>query len=244
MRTKSAKSSASRRRRGSIAWRSGAIRRAPPPVAPAAAVCPTAQSRETSSRESGRGRGPHRRKARIASTGFRCSRGVAGRSPARRRGLRDRRWPRCGPRSPAPACWRTPGATAAPVHRGLSRPASRLAMTCSAATSRQCLRIAAWYDADVGEMPVEAAARHPHRLGQRLGLQCREAAFGQCLEALIEPVFGGELIGHEATCDNPPYTTVLTGASAAAIYHTVVYGGSECAISCCNVRASPRSWRR
>ena len=42
---------------------------------------------------------------------------------------------------------------------------------------------------NIGKVPVETAARHPHRLGQRFRLQRREAAFGQRLEALIEPVF-------------------------------------------------------
>ena len=51
--------------------------------------------------------------------------------------------------------------------------------------------------ADVLEMPVEAAARHAHRLRQRLGLQRRETAGGQGLETLVQPVFGGELIGHD-----------------------------------------------
>src|ERR1035437_6021744 len=79
--------------------------------------------------------------------------------------------------------------------------------------------------ADVGEMPVKAAARHPHRLGQRLGLQRRETAFGQRLEALIEPVFCGKLIGHASSCDNSPYITVLTTASASVTtLHTGLYG--------------------
>ena len=50
--------------------------------------------------------------------------------------------------------------------------------------------------ADIGEVPVEAAARNAHRLGQWFGLQRREAIPGQRLEALIEPVPCGELIGH------------------------------------------------
>ena len=42
--------------------------------------------------------------------------------------------------------------------------------------------------ADIGEMPVETAARDAHGLRQRLGLQRGEAALGQRLQALIEPV--------------------------------------------------------
>src|SRR5215471_4969397 len=63
--------------------------------------------------------------------------------------------------------------------------------------------------ADIGEMPVKAAARDAHRLRQWFGLEGRESLCGQGLEALVEPVLHGELIGHR----RPPYSTVLTDAS-------------------------------
>src|SRR6266436_3094485 len=71
--------------------------------------------------------------------------------------------------------------------------------------------------ADIGKVPVEAAARYAHCFRQRFGLQRRETVAGQRLEALTEPVFCGELIGHPSSCDNSPYTTVLTVASTSAI---------------------------
>ena len=100
--------------------------------------------------------------------------------------------------------------------------------------------------ADIGEMPVKAAARHPHCPGQRLGFQRREAAFGQRPKALIEPVFCGELIGHVLPCDNPPYTAVESASVSVIPHHTVMYGRSwtepcRCATCCCNVRGSLRS---
>src|SRR6185437_16751219 len=67
--------------------------------------------------------------------------------------------------------------------------------------------------ADIGEMPVEAAARDAHFLCQRLGLQRRKATCCQGLEAVVEPVLRGKLIGHRG----PPYTPVLTSASARPI---------------------------
>ena len=67
--------------------------------------------------------------------------------------------------------------------------------------------------ADIGEVPVEAAARHPHGFRQRLRFERGKAAAGQRFQALIEPVPGRELIVHALTCDIPPYTHVLTGAS-------------------------------
>src|SRR5258708_18960959 len=63
--------------------------------------------------------------------------------------------------------------------------------------------------ADVGEMPVKAAARYPQCFRQRLGLQGRETALSQRLEALIEPILGGKLIAHfsfpRASYHTPPY---------------------------------------
>ena len=65
----------------------------------------------------------------------------------------------------------------------------------------------------VGEMPIEAAARHMKRLRQRLGLESCETIFRERLQAGVEPVLCRELIGHDAA----PYTSVLTGASTECI---------------------------
>jgi len=62
--------------------------------------------------------------------------------------------------------------------------------------------------AEIGEMPVKAAARDAHRLGERVGLQRREAVLRQRLQALPRPVVGGELFGH---------------ARALLFIHTLVY---------------------
>ena len=85
---------------------------------------------------------------------------------------------------------------------GLSGAASRLAMIRSAATSRQCFRIAAWNAADIGEMPVEAAARHAASPSPAARPSSAvKPSLGQRLEALVEPVLGRELIGHIRSCD-------------------------------------------
>jgi hypothetical protein len=66
--------------------------------------------------------------------------------------------------------------------------------------------------ADIGKVPIEAAARHPHGFGQRLCLQGSKAVCCQYLKALIEPVFCRELIGHTGIQKTSPYTSVLTVA--------------------------------
>src|SRR3984893_8749537 len=99
--------------RALIARRSGAARRAPPAVSPAAMVVPTGQNRQTPSREFARGRGPRQAKAPKPAGDFRYTPAGGGRSPAPRREPGGRAWPSCAPPSPAPACRRTPGAAAA-----------------------------------------------------------------------------------------------------------------------------------
>src|SRR3954454_22535301 len=49
---------------------------------------------------------------------------------------------------------------------------------------------------DVGEMPIEAAARHPQGFRHRVGLERRKAVLGQDLQPAIEPVLSRKLIGH------------------------------------------------
>ena len=122
---------------------SAPVRRARPVAAPSARAGPIARSRETPNRGFGRGRGPLPPIIRIVSEGSRHSSAGAGRSPARRRGPRDRRLPRCGPPFPASAARRTRGAAAARAGPRLLEAASTLAMICSAATSCQRARIAA-----------------------------------------------------------------------------------------------------
>ena len=63
--------------------------------------------------------------------------------------------------------------------------------------------------ADIGKMPVEAAARDAHGLGQRLGLQRREAAAGQRLQALVDPILRRKLLRH--------------GPAPCRHYHTQLY---------------------
>src|SRR5258707_9883626 len=95
--------------------------------------------------------------------------------------------------------------------------------------------------ADVGEMPVKAAARYPQCFRQRLGLQGRETALSQRLEALIEPVLGGKLIGHfPARGHNTIHQCIDNRPAAVVEPYSHVWRHLRCATSCCNVPGWPR----
>src|ERR1700682_597381 len=97
--------------------------------------------------------------------------------------------------------------------------------------------------ADVGEVPVEAAARNAHRFRQWLGLQRRETASRQRPEALVEPVLCGKLVGHPDPCDNLTiHNCIDRHQRLRHSYHTVMYGECiRCAMFCYSALASPRS---
>ena len=209
-------------------------------AAPSRAAGPTARSRERPSRGFARVLcASSACDARGRGSGSRHSRAAAGRSPARRLRAPRRTPPSSAPRVSSASFSENTRRSSTASGGSPADAASTSAMIRSAATSRQCLQDRGMERADIGEMPVEAAARDAHRLRQRLGLQRREALSGERLQTLVEPVLRGKLIAHAAA----PYTTVLTGASAGPILpYSTCMEGSRCAISCCKSPASWRSW--
>src|SRR5436190_13995851 len=80
--------------------------------------------------------------------------------------------------------------------------------------------------ADIGEMPIEAPARHPQRFRHRVGLERRKAVLGEDFKAPIEPVLSRKLIGHVGPLRHLTiHYCIDTRQPSALVDHTALYGG-------------------
>src|SRR5262245_8397975 len=89
--------------------------------------------------------------------------------------------------------------------------------------------------AQLGEVPVEAAARDAELARQDIRLQSVEALARQRRQGEIDPVSSSQSLGHM----DAPYSSVLTATIGALGFknHALLYGGGECVIWRCRPRA-------